>query len=141
MTYSKYIREKKLYVFKNDLGGVLKFLNAEDKFFNKFGEIYFSSINKNKIKCWKLHKKMTMNICVPLGNVKFVFKLDSEDKFYTLEIGSNNFKILNVKPGIWFGFQGLKQNNLVCNLSDIIHDDNEVIKKDINSIKFNNWSL
>ena len=36
-------------------------------------EAYFSKIKFEKIKAWKFHKKMTLNLTVPYGNVKFVF--------------------------------------------------------------------
>ena len=40
-----------------------------------FGEAYFSKIKFNKIKAWKYHSKMTLNLAVPHGKVKFVFIL------------------------------------------------------------------
>ena len=45
------IIKKKL--IKNINGDILKFINNKDKHFKQFGEIYFSFINKNKIKAWK----------------------------------------------------------------------------------------
>ena len=55
-------------------GNVLHYLKSTDEGFNKFGEVYFSWINKNSIKAWKKHTKMTLNLVVPLGKVKFVFQ-------------------------------------------------------------------
>lgn len=139
MKYENHIKEKKIKVIPNKLGSVMKFLVNNDDFYNNFGEVYFSNISEKKIKCWKLHTKMQMNISVPIGKVLFVFKLESEDKFYSTYLGERYYKLLNIKPGIWFGFQGLAKRNLVCNFADIPHKDKEVIKKNKNYFRFNGW--
>ena len=37
---------------------------------------------------------------------------------------------------VWFGFQGISKNNgLVLNLADHVHDPNEVERKDLSEIK------
>ena len=44
-------------------------------------------------------------------------------------------------PGIWFGFKGLSSNmNLVCNVANIAHDPNEVVRKKIDEIKID-WNI
>lgn len=141
LSYNNFIKKKKIFNFKDSLGGVLKFLNSNDPYYNRFGEIYFSIIKKNKIKCWKLHTIMTMNLCVPVGTVKFVFKLENKKNFYEVTLGEKNNYILNIKPGIWFGFQGIENKNLVCNLADILHQDSEVKKKNKNEIHYKNWLI
>ena len=40
--------------------------------FNHFKESYFSTVNGDVIKPWKKHNKMTLNLVVPLGEIKFV---------------------------------------------------------------------
>ena len=65
----KNIKILKLKKFKN-----LKYFEVQnDKYLENSAEIYFSWINKKAIKGWKLHKKMSMNLVVPIGKVKFVF--------------------------------------------------------------------
>ena len=53
----KKIKVFKLKKIKNNLGNITKFINKNDKFFKKFGEVYFSDIKKDKEKGWNLHKK------------------------------------------------------------------------------------
>ena len=55
-------------------GDVFHALKSSDNEFNGFEEAYFSTIKFNKIKAWKRHLKMTMNLIVPLGNVKRLSK-------------------------------------------------------------------
>lgn len=139
MTYLNYIKKKKLKTFSNINGEIKKFLNKEDPSFIGFAEVYFSYINKKKIKSWKKHSLMTMNLCVPYGLVRFVFKLENKKNFYSVDIGRDNYNLLTVKPGIWFGFQGLHKENLVCNFSNILHNDKEVLNKNKNYYKYEFW--
>ena len=121
-------------------GNVQHFLRSDESSFNGFGEAYFSFIEKGKIKGWKLHTRMTMNLVVPVGEVGFVFYVESDSSFQVLKIGTNNYKRLTVPPNIWFGFKGLGlYSNLVVNLSNIIHDPSECKKIEISKLKFD-WN-
>lgn len=121
-------------------GNVQHFLRSDESSFNGFGEAYFSFIEKGKIKGWKLHTRMTMNLVVPVGEVGFVFYVESDSSFQVLKIGTNNYKRLTVPPNIWFGFKGLGlYSNLVVNLSNIIHDPSESKKAEISKLKFD-WN-
>ncbi len=127
------IKITKLSIFPLDKGNVLHAIKKDDEGFNGLGEVYFSFINSNSIKAWKLHQRMTLNLVVPLGRVRFVF-LDPQipDVFRIEDIGEENYVRLTVPPGIWFGFKGLSDEpSLVANIADLKHDPNEVIKKDI----------
>ena len=122
-------------------GEVLHGIKENEETYFGFGEAYFSNIKKGKIKGWKLHKDMTMNLIVPSGIVKFVFFDEKFKSHKELTIGRLNYCRLTVPPKIWFAFQGLdnKYPNLVFNFANLQHDPNEVIRKEINEI-FYNWS-
>ena len=47
---------------------------------------YFSVVNPGVVKGWKLHKKMTCNLIVPIGTIKFVISKNLID-FDTFELG------------------------------------------------------
>ena len=85
-------------------GNVKHFLKSNDKEFKGFGESYFSFIEFGKIKGWKLHTKMTMNLVVPIGKVLFVFYDEKNDSYEEYQIGEDNYKRLTVPPNIWFSF-------------------------------------
>ena len=124
-----------------DGGDVLHGIKKNEETYFGFGEAYFSNVNKGKIKGWKLHKEMTMNLIVPSGTVKFVFFDEKLKSHKELTIGRINYCRVTVPPKIWFAFQGLdnKYPNLVFNFANLQHDPNEVIRKEINEI-FYNWS-
>ena len=68
-------------------GDVLHALKSSDEDFNNFGEIYFSWVEKNAVKAWKKHTRMSMNLVVPVGLVRFVFYNEVNQEFKIHEIG------------------------------------------------------
>jgi dTDP-4-dehydrorhamnose 3,5-epimerase len=121
-------------------GDVLHAMKSVDSGYAGFGEAYFSCIAMGVVKGWKLHSRMTMNVVVPVGRVRFVFHLDGAGTFRVEEIGVDRYVRLTVPPGIWFGFQGLTEpQNMVLNIASIPHDPNEVQRRAIADIAYE-WS-
>jgi dTDP-4-dehydrorhamnose 3,5-epimerase len=116
-------------------GNVFRCLKDSDIGYKDFGEAYFSFVEKNFIKAWKIHKKMTLNLIVPSGSVKFVF-FDLNKNFREIISGRDDYKRITVPPKIWFGFQGLGEENLILNIANVRHDNNEVERKDFNLIDY-----
>ncbi len=124
-------------------GSIYHAMKKGDNTFYGFGEAYFSYINSNIIKAWKIHKKMWLNLVVPLGSVKFVL-LDqrenskTEGKFFEITLNpQNNYKRLTIPPGITFGFKGVGSDiNLVLNVASIEHDPDEMQNFDLNIIDY-----
>jgi dTDP-4-dehydrorhamnose 3,5-epimerase len=118
-------------------GDVLHALKKSDSSFKTFGEAYFSFIDYNCIKGWKMHKKMTLNLIVPIGHVKFVFFNKNKELLQIVEIGEQNHLRITVPPQIWFGFKGLsKTMNIVLNIADLEHDPNEVERESLEILNF-----
>ncbi len=70
-----------LKIIADDRGKVMHMLRNDDIAFEKFGEIYFSTIFKNKIKAWHFHKDSTLNYACVKGIVRLVLYDDrSESK-------------------------------------------------------------
>jgi dTDP-4-dehydrorhamnose 3,5-epimerase len=114
-----------------DGGDVMHALKSSDMEFNGFGEVYFSWVKPGAIKAWKCHKLMTLNLVVPLGEVRFVFHLSKgKDDYRSETIGAESYVRLTVPPGIWFGFQGIASgSSLLMNIADLEHDPDEVLRK------------
>ena len=116
-------------------GDVYHVLKASDTEFENFGEAYFSNVDSGVVKAWKRHKRMTLNLVVPKGEVRFV--LANANKFETIIIGEKNYSLLTVYPGVWFGFQGLSiDTSLVLNLANVEHDNTEVDRCDVSTFEF-----
>ena len=103
----------------------------EETSFKKFGEAYFSTIDQGKIKGWRKHHIMIMNIVVPQGEIKIVMfddrlKSATNNKFMELVLSPEHYLRLTVPPNVWIGFQGISpNNNLLLNIASISHDTNE----------------
>jgi dTDP-4-dehydrorhamnose 3,5-epimerase len=127
-----------LSTFDVDGGSVLHAIKKDDIGYVGLGEVYFSYINPKAVKAWKRHNRMTLNLVVPLGKVRFVFCDSLNDGHYRVEdIGEDNYVRLTVPPGIWFGFQGIaKHPSLVTNIADLKHDVNELTRKEIAAFSY-----
>lgn len=121
-------------------GDVLHGMKHRDAGYAGFGEIYFSWVTSGAVKAWKRHTRMTMNIVVPVGQVRFVFHLDGNSEFRVEEIGVIRYARLTVPPGVWFGFKGLANiQSLVVNIADIPHDPKEGEQRDPAGIEYD-WN-
>lgn len=118
-------------------GDVLHAMKSNDVGYADFGEAYFSMIKHASIKAWKRHLRMTLNLVVPLGRVRFAFADDIggiREEF----AGDGQYVRLTVPPGIWFGFQGvMAPHSMLLNIADIPHNAQEIERKNLEEIYFN----
>lgn len=122
-------------------GPVLHAIKDTDPGFQYFGEAYFSIVNPKAIKAWKRHKRMVMNLIVPVGQIKIVFCSDDLKKFRVEKIGADRYARITVPPGVFFGFQSLStENSLILNIASLSHQPTEVERLDISCIKFD-WNI
>lgn len=123
-------------------GDVYHGIKNSDTGFVGFGEAYFSTILFKEIKPWKKHIKMTLNLVVPVGAIRFVIyddRLESSTlgSFFDVIIGEKNYQRLTIPPGVWVAFTGASsEKNLLLNVADIEHDPNEVVRKELEEINF-----
>ena len=122
------IKTIKLKISTNPKGDVLKYLTKKNKYFKKFGEVYFTEIKKNKIKGWNFHKKCWCLLAVPYGKAKFTFAENINSKKKTIIIGKKNYSLIVVPPRIWFNFMSIKKISLVVNTLNHVHNKNETLK-------------
>jgi dTDP-4-dehydrorhamnose 3,5-epimerase len=126
-------------------GDVFHAMKASDPGFAGFGEAYFSTVNHGDIKGWKKHRRMTLNLVVPIGEIWFALHDDRDgsparNSFFDVSLSKENYQRLTVPPGVWLGFKGLgKQLNLLLNLADLEHDPAEVKILPLDHIPFD-WS-
>ncbi len=135
-----------LKIINAEEGSVFHFIKNTDVGFKNFGEVYFSNVEKDCIKAWKMHKEMTLNLVVPVGRVLFHFidgRKDSEEfnKLHSVVLSQDPYFRLTVPPMFWFGFKGLADGlNLISNQADLVHDPEEVDRKPIDAFDVN-WNM
>ncbi|MCZ7401432.1 MAG: dTDP-4-dehydrorhamnose 3,5-epimerase family protein [Candidatus Methanoperedens sp.] len=125
-----------LRIIPGENGDVLHAIKVTEPSFSGFGEAYFSTVNKGSVKAWKRHRKMTLNLVVPVGEIKFVIYDDRPEsstcgKISEIVLSHSNYQRLTVPPMTWMGFKGLgKGLNMLLNIANIPHDPDEVDRQD-----------
>ena len=131
------IKVQRLKIIKIPAGNIMRILKKKNLTKGGFGEAYFSKIKFRSIKAWKYHKKMFLNLTVPVGKVKFVFYSEKDNRFRVIEIGEKKYSRITVPPKIWFGFKGIgKSESIILNITNIEHNPKEIIRRKKNQIKF-----
>lgn len=113
---------------ENIKGDIFHGIRASDPGYAGFGEAYFTSVFFGETKGWKKHTKMTMNLIVPQGMVRFHIHCEASCETTVYDIGDINYCRLTVPPGYWVAFKGLTvDRSLILNISSIEHDPTEAI--------------
>ena len=124
-------------------GDIYHGIKKDDNGYLGFGEAYFSTIKYGETKGWNRHKKMTLNLIVPIGDVTFIIyddRLNSSSKCYfqKVNLSKANYKRLTIPKGLWLAFKGNeKPTNLILNIANKIHNPYEVEKISLNKIEYN----
>ena len=137
----------KLQKFEQTNGIVMHGLKGTESSYVGFGEAYFSSVDFQKIKGWKLHKRMTLNLIVACGEIRFIVHAGEEKKgsrevnpILDVVMGDSNHSRLTVPPGFWLAFQGVGSGkNILLNIASIEHDSEESINVSLDSFNVNNF--
>jgi dTDP-4-dehydrorhamnose 3,5-epimerase len=120
----------------DERGAVFHMLREDSPGFERFGEIYFSTVYPGAIKAWHLHREMTLNYAVPVGMVKLVCYDDREGSrtkgnLVELHVGELNYALVTIPPFVWNGFKGEGTiPALVANCSTVPHRPDEIERKD-----------
>lgn len=126
---------KPLRRIPDERGFIMHMLRADDPLFEKFGEIYFSTVYPGVIKGWHLHREMTLNYAVLMGMVKLVLYDDRESsptkgEVQELYIGQENYQLVKIPPYVWNGIKGVgTQMAVVANCATLPHDPAEIVRK------------
>jgi dTDP-4-dehydrorhamnose 3,5-epimerase len=109
-------------------GEVRHGLKVSDSGFAGFGEVYFSEVIGGKIKGWKRHLRMVMNLVVVSGTVRFILHTGADERReYLVSVEDDDrYGRLTVPPGLWMAFQGIgRGSNLLMNFANCEHDPEE----------------
>lgn len=120
----------------DERGAVLHMLRDDSEDFERFGEIYFSTVYPGAIKGWHRHRVMTLNYAVPVGMVKLVCYDDrpgspTGGNLVELHIGDLNYVRVTIPPMVWNGFKGEGVTlALVANCATVHHSPDEIERAD-----------
>jgi len=132
----------------DERGTIMHMLRATDPHFQQFGEIYFSTIYKDVIKGWHLHREMSLNYACIHGRIKLVLFDDREQsstrgELMEVFLGPDNYSLVIIPPEVWNGFKGMSDPvSIVANCCTHAHDPSRSSRLDPfdNHIPYN-WNL
>jgi len=112
----------------DERGTILHMLRATDPHFQKFGEIYFSTLYAGVIKGWHRHREMTLNYACVHGRIKLVVYDDRETSptkgaLAEAFLGPDLYALAIIPPGLWNGMKGMGDpSSIVANCATHPHD-------------------
>lgn len=128
-------------------GDVYHAMKSGDAGYCGFGEAYFSTVLPGAVKAWKRHNRMTLNLVVISGRVRFVLY---DDRSGSPNVGVTAVHVLGppdryirltVPPGIWMAFQGVADGtSILLNAADLAHDPEEADRLLLDAIPFD-WRM
>ena len=111
-------------------------MRSTDPHFERFGEIYFSTIYKDAIKGWHLHREMTLNYACMSGRIKLVIYDDrpgsvTRGELMEIFLGPDNYSLVAIPPDVWNGFKGMSEPAaIVANCCTHAHDPSRSSRMD-----------
>lgn len=125
-------------------GDIYHALKSTDEGYCGFGEAYFSEIESGQTKGWKRHNRMTLNLVVVKGEIKFVIYDDRDNSstkgmFQEVIISpEKNYQRLTIAPGLWMAFHGMsKETSLLMDIIPEPHEPEEADRKELFKILYN----
>lgn len=116
-------------------GDIYHALKCTDDGFHGFGEAYFSEIGHGLVKGWKRHNRMSLNIVVIKGAIRFHVHDENSGETESFLLGPEvNYSRLELASGLWMAFEGVAEG--ISTLMDIIpepHDPAEADRKPLDS--------
>lgn len=112
----------------DERGTILHMLRATDPHFQKFGEIYFSTVYKGVVKGWHRHRGMTLNYACVHGRIKLVLYDDRPGsptlgEIQEVFLGPDAYALVIIPPEVWNGFKGMSDPYaIVANCCTEPHD-------------------
>jgi dTDP-4-dehydrorhamnose 3,5-epimerase len=100
---------RRIKVLADERGRLGEIMRADDPWFEKFGQAYFTTTYPGVVKAWHYHKKQTDHFCVIKGMVKLALYDRREDSpthgmVNELYMGEHCPALLRIPPGVLHGW-------------------------------------
>jgi len=125
------VTTKDLRVIPDERGRLMEILRTDDDVFEKFGQVYMTTVYPGVVKAWHYHKKQRDNFCVLRGMLKVVLFDDREDSSTRGNIdefflGEHNPTLVSIPAFVYHGFKGVSTcEAIVINIPTNIYNYQE----------------
>jgi len=106
------VQLKKLRPIPDERGMVMEILRSDDELFDKFGQVYLSTVYPGVVKGWHYHKVQTDHFAIIRGMAKVVLYDDREasptrGELAEFFVGDQNPVLLKIPPMVLHGMKGI----------------------------------
>ena len=103
---------KPLRVIPDERGRLMEILRCDDSLFQKFGQLYMTTVYPGVVKAWHYHKIQTDSFTVVRGMLKLALYDDREGSSTQGEVneffmGEHNPILVQIPKGVYHGFKGI----------------------------------
>jgi len=125
------VKTKALRIIPDERGRLFEILRRDEPLFERFGQVYCTTVDNGVVKGWHYHKKQVDNFVCVSGMIKLVAYDDRKDspthglvnEFF---IGVHNPLLVQIPPGVLHGFKGIcPPESIVINTSTEPYDHEE----------------
>jgi len=115
-------------VIPDERGRLGEILRADDAWFEKFGQVYFTTTYPGTVKAWHYHKKQTDHFYVIKGTVKtalYDYRKDSRTYGTVNELYLSEHRpgIVRIPPGVMHGWMCVsKKEAYIINIVSEVYD-------------------
>jgi len=112
------VKTKKLSVIPDERGRLMEILRADDDLFERFGQVYVTTVRPGVVKAWHYHAKQTDNLAVVDGMAKLAL-YDARDgsatkgKVQEFFAGNENPMLVQIPPGVYHGFKCISEREAI----------------------------
>ncbi|HSG98447.1 MAG TPA: dTDP-4-dehydrorhamnose 3,5-epimerase family protein [candidate division Zixibacteria bacterium] len=125
------VKTKSLRVIPDERGKLMEILRADDELFERFGQVYITTIYPGVVKAWHCHAKQTDHFTVISGMAKLALadlreSSPTRGKVQEFFIGVDNPQLVKIPPGVYHGLKGIGASTAIAlNVpTEVYHYDN-----------------
>ena len=115
------VKVRKLKIIPDERGRLMEILRSDDEFFQKFGQVYMTTVKPGIVKAWHYHRLQQDNFCCVRGKIRLGL-YDAREKSSTfgktmdMTLGLENPKLVSIPPNVYHGFKGVSnEESIVIN--------------------------
>ncbi|MEA3488866.1 MAG: dTDP-4-dehydrorhamnose 3,5-epimerase family protein [Candidatus Omnitrophota bacterium] len=112
------VRVKKLKLIPDDRGRLMEILRSDDEIFEKFGQVYMTTVFPGVVKAWHFHKKQTDNFTCVRGKIRLGLYdgRGNSPTFGKVEeyiLSVEEPILVQIPSGVYHGFKGIGEEEAV----------------------------
>ncbi len=125
------VAARRAKVLPDQRGRLGEIMRADDPWFEKFGQVYFTTTYPGVVKAWHYHKKQTDHFYVAKGTVKIVLydrRKDSPtyESVNEVYLGEHCPGVLRIPPGVEHGWMCVSETEAyIINIVSEMYDYSE----------------